>query len=253
MTATLRAQVLGVSAEIRGDQARCDELAQLFPDLLALPSIGPARVVVDADPDPQVTLANFSSRTAEVSPLLCMHAGVVRGPAGCIAIPGHSGLGKTTLVAALVQAGFGYVSDETLAVDRRTGLASPFPRPLALNSDVWPLFGPVLGPRPAEGAEGLVQPATLGPVAVGTARVSDVLLARRPASPTPVSIERVPSRGQAVPALLGRAFNHYLDPDTSFRAVIDLVRQARVWTVEYSDARQLAAALAERFGALAAH
>jgi hypothetical protein len=56
---------------------------------------------------------------------LLVHAGAVSSPFGDgLVLPGSSGAGKTTLVAALVRAGFGYLSDETAPLDpvsRRRG------------------------------------------------------------------------------------------------------------------------------------
>lgn len=212
------------------------------PDGLAgrldrLPSIdGPADAVVRGA-DPAVALAEFTRLAVEHSPLLCIHAGVVSGPDGLIAIPGESGLGKTTLVAALLRVGFGYVSDEALALDRATGAVTPFPRPLSLCGDVWPLLG--LMPAPPQDEERLVPPAVLerGEHLDRLAdRVRHVVLARR--APGPARLEPA-RRGAAVQALLGRAFNHYRDPEGSFRAVVGVVRAATVWTATYADAPEL--------------
>jgi hypothetical protein len=66
---------------------------------------------------------------------LLIHAGAVVTPGGeAILILGESGSGKTTLVAALVQDGFGYLSDEAAAIELATGLVHPWPRPLGF----WP-------------------------------------------------------------------------------------------------------------------
>lgn len=66
---------------------------------------------------------------------LLVHAGAVVSRDGDgVLILGESGSGKTTLVAALVQDGFGYLSDEAAAIDLDTGLVHPWPRQLGL----WP-------------------------------------------------------------------------------------------------------------------
>ena len=187
-------------------------------------------------------LAELTRLAVENSPLLCVHACVVAGPHGLLAVPGRSGLGKTTLAAALVKAGFDYVSDEALALDRVTRLVQPFARPLGISADVWQLLG-LNWAAPAAGTEKLVPPTAFGPVAATGGRVHDVVLA-----------ERVPGRpsltrgfsGDAVRELLTRSFNHYREAEASFRALVGVVREARVWRVRYANAPELAALLSDR-------
>jgi hypothetical protein len=66
---------------------------------------------------------------------LLIHAGAVVGPNGdAVLILGESGAGKTTAAAALVQVGYGYLSDEAGAISLSTGLAHPWPRPLGFTA-----------------------------------------------------------------------------------------------------------------------
>jgi hypothetical protein len=78
----------------------------------------------------------ISTDTVELADgYLLIHAGAVVAPDGDgILILGESGSGKTTLVAALVQEGFSYLSDEAAAIELATGLVHPWPRPLGF----WP-------------------------------------------------------------------------------------------------------------------
>ncbi len=48
-------------------------------------------------------------------------------------LPAASGSGKTTLTAALIQAGFGYLSDEAALVDPRTGRIDAYPKSLSIK------------------------------------------------------------------------------------------------------------------------
>jgi hypothetical protein len=61
-----------------------------------------------------------------------VHAGVVAYAGGALLIPGRSFSGKTTLVAALVEAGATYYSDEYAALDG-DGNVHPYARPLSLR------------------------------------------------------------------------------------------------------------------------
>ena len=61
-----------------------------------------------------------------------IHAGVVGVEDRAIVLPGRSFAGKTTLVAALVQAGAEYWSDEYAVLDA-DGLVHPYPKPLSVR------------------------------------------------------------------------------------------------------------------------
>jgi hypothetical protein len=63
-----------------------------------------------------------------------VHAGVVGVGESAIVLPGRSFAGKTTLVAALVQAGAEYWSDEYAVLDA-DGLVHPYPKPLSVRID----------------------------------------------------------------------------------------------------------------------
>ncbi len=63
---------------------------------------------------------------------LFVHAGAVAWKGRAIVIPGRSGAGKTTLVAALVAAGATYYSDEYAVLDDR-GFVHPYSRPLSIR------------------------------------------------------------------------------------------------------------------------
>lgn len=67
---------------------------------------------------------------------LLIHAGSVATPAGeGVLLPADSGSGKSTLTAALVQAGFRYLSDEAGAIDPVTGRLYPYPKALSFKKN----------------------------------------------------------------------------------------------------------------------
>ena len=74
----------------------------------------------------QIYVAEFAH------PHLFVHAGVVAWHGSVIVIPGKSFSGKSTLVAALVDAGATYYSDEYAVLDS-TGRVSPYPRLVSLR------------------------------------------------------------------------------------------------------------------------
>jgi len=66
--------------------------------------------------------------------MLFVHAGVVAWRGQALVFPGRSGIGKTTLVEALVRKGAHYFSDEFAAFDQN-GHVYPYDRPLCVRND----------------------------------------------------------------------------------------------------------------------
>jgi hypothetical protein len=86
----------------------------------------PARII-----DRLVRHVSSMALAAAPSDLLLVHAGVAATPAGdAVLLTGESGSGKTTIVAALVQDGYGYLSDEAAVIEPDALLVMPWPRPL---------------------------------------------------------------------------------------------------------------------------
>lgn len=69
-----------------------------------------------------------------------VHAAVASRDGRALIFPGRSGAGKTTLVTALLLAGWTYLSDEVAAVGPEGAVVGPYPRPLALEEGSWDLL-----------------------------------------------------------------------------------------------------------------
>jgi hypothetical protein len=195
--------------------------------------------------DPNAVAVAVAAVTAAVvlhSPRLCVHAAVVSHPNGVLAVPGASGHGKSTLTAALLRAGFGYLSDEALAIDRRDLEVTAFPRPLSLGHDVCASLGIDPTGRPTSDHECLIRAAELGEEG-RPGRITHVVLSRRDGSEVAV---RSTVRSTAVSALLANSFNHYRQPESSFHVAAAVARRAEVLTARYREAGQLADLLADR-------
>ena len=110
-----------------------------------------------------------SNDTAELADgYVLVHAGAVVTPGGHgVVILGESGSGKTTLVAALVQEGFGYLSDEAAAINVDTGLVHPWPRPLGFEpgSRSLPRFASLPAPGPDGGRHVSIEQIRAGAIA----------------------------------------------------------------------------------------
>lgn len=234
-------EVLGLRLELALDSVLAGELLALAPEMFEQREDRAPDVALDLShlTDPGRAITELTASVLLHTPLLGFHAAVVETPSGVMAFPGHSGLGKTTLAAAFLLRGHGYLSDEALAIDRHSGIASPFPRPLALEAPAWDVLS-LSGERPAPGVERLIAASSLGRVCNASAPVSDIVIATRRTGD--VRIESC-SRGEAVALLLSRSFNHYRDASASFRATVNLVRSTRVWRAGYENAFDLVTAV----------
>jgi hypothetical protein len=91
-----------------------------------------------------VLVHDVTTRALAETDDLVLHAGGVVHGGAAIALPGTSAVGKSTLVAGLVRAGMGYLTDEALAIDRTSLVAEPYAKPLSMDGGAWALF-PELG------------------------------------------------------------------------------------------------------------
>lgn len=175
---------------------------------------------------------------------LAIHAGVVAAGAVALAAPAVSGAGKSTLVAALVQTGLAYVSDEALCLDYSGGAVVPYPKPLTLSSTSWPLVGLPTPPTGSLWALTEERPVPIdqlgGEFAHGPLTLAHILLIER--RPGPTTIAPAPA-GDGLAALLSLSFNHYRRPAEAFSLAARAARSARTWRVAYEDAREGAGAV----------
>jgi hypothetical protein len=107
-------------------------------DVTSWQSLGDGR---DADRLVESLMAEFATSST------FLHAGVVECDAGAIVVPGGTHFGKSTLVAALLERGCRYFSDEYCLV-LPTGVILAFPRPLRLrghSEEVLPRLGATAG------------------------------------------------------------------------------------------------------------
>lgn len=68
---------------------------------------------------------------------LLLHASAAEWKGRTLIFPAPMESGKTTLVAGLVRAGFGYVSDEAVAIDPSSLMVDAFPRALSIDRGSW--------------------------------------------------------------------------------------------------------------------
>jgi len=172
-------------------------------------------------------LVAIMNRTAlEDAARFAIHSGAIAMGLRTVAIPAESGHGKTTLTAALVKAGFDYLSDEALVFDD-DGSVVPYPKPFALSE--W--SARKLG-VPIRGEETLATASDLGGKVGEGGRLTDLILSEY--GHEYLTLEPLP-KSQAVAALIQYSFNHYKDPARAFRIATDVARDLSVWRLEYDD------------------
>lgn len=101
--------------------------------------------------------------------LLHLHSSAVARDGNAVVMAAMSGSGKSTLAAALVQRGWGYVTDEQVALRPGDSALLAYPRPITMRRVVWPLFTAVAEvprqqPDDLDDARVEVSPAAFGSV-----------------------------------------------------------------------------------------
>jgi hypothetical protein len=170
---------------------------------------------------------------ANATDLIFVHAGAVAQDGKAVLLPGESFVGKTTLVAALVQAGATYFSDEYAVLDAE-GQVHPYARRLSIRNG---------GASPRECAV-----SELGGVAADqAAAVSTVVITRYRAG-----AEWLPkqlSRADGVVALLANTVPAQERPRESLKALSRAVSQATILEGDRGEAYAVAPQLLDQLAA----
>jgi hypothetical protein len=189
---------------------------------------GDLRIASNLDLDPVLDTLESHARlrvAARSRRGVFLHAGAVAWRGRGIVLPGASRSGKTTLVAELVRAGAGYLSDEFAVI--RGDRVVPYPKPLSVRTaggggQQRPVAASALGGWHQRRAlpVGLVVLSTFEQGAAGRAR-------------------RLP-RGRALLSLLSHAVAARIAPQEVLAALEGLVRSAPVVRVKRGEAREAA-------------
>ena len=172
---------------------------------------------------------------------LMLHAGVVARGDRALLMPAFSGVGKSTLTAALMCHGYRLLSDEFCPIDPDTGSVSPLLRPVCLKNESidriverWPERP--IGPRTAGTHKGTVAHLAPSPASVAArkraARPEFVVFPQyRAGEATTLEPMAAP---RAFVKLSGNAFNYALLGEAGFVALTNLLAQSRVYELRYS-------------------
>lgn len=185
-----------------------------------------------------------------VRDFLFLHAGAVVRHDQALLLPAMADSGKSTLVASLGQAGFGYLSDELAALDPVTTRAYPFEKRIKLPIDALRFF-PGLNERLAD-REGLarhlrdryVRPDDLGTTVSGPGPVRWVVFPVADWEGPPV-LEPM-SRAASVEAMAAACFNLYRYGDRGVTLLSRIAHQAQAYRLTGGSPSERAALLEDR-------
>ncbi len=148
----------------------------------------------DADAMVEATMTQLNQiAVAQSTGWVLLHAGAVELDGRVVVVAGDSGRGKSTLTAALVQAGFGYLTDELVRIDPETLAVPPYPKPFDLSTASQTLLGLRPAGASAPGPKGRVAPGAVGSVSEGGELALLVLLEPPPADDAPSAEPPVPA------------------------------------------------------------
>jgi hypothetical protein len=187
-----------------------------------------------------------------VRSFLALHAGAVSMGGQGLLLPAPQETGKSTIVAALLQRGFDYLSDEVGALDPVTRRMYPFPKFLYLAPeavDLFPGLEPRLQDRNGRARSSLdrtVRPSDLGASVAGPVPVRWLVFMSRDRE-GPARLTEVP-RAVAVEQMAKNAFNLYRYADRGVVLLARVSEAAETYRLGGGTALERADLLSERFG-----
>lgn len=183
---------------------------------------------------------------------LLLHSGAVSRGGESVLIVSAAGVGKSSLVAGLLELGFDYLSDELGAIDPVTQRAYPFPKHISLDAGSLAFF-PGLQERLGD-RQGLSQGLTgrfVGPDDLGAsvAGPSDVRWLVFPSGDRDGSPRLSPlSKAEAVRRMAELSFNLYRFKERGVVLLSRIAERTQAYQLDGGNVRERAALLAERLG-----
>lgn len=175
-----------------------------------------------------------------------LHAAAVEDAGRVVLIPGPTGAGKSLLSLALVASGYGYVAEDTVAVDAGTVGVQPFPQPFRLSEEALPIaasFTSDLSPTSA-GASTFVDPDDVRPGSRSEGGVPTLVVAAAYRPGAALLVEPL-SEAQTLVQLLSSAANLDVIGRAGFDALRSIAARVRGYRIEYGDANDACRAIDE--------
>lgn len=203
--------------------------------------LGDFSLINSPDPAPvleQLLWHVYSTMLEKCTEFLLIHAGslvTLRGDG--LLLPADSGSGKTTLVTALVQAGFGYLSDEVAAIDPATGTVHAYPRALNLKVGSLGLFPHIAARLPStrfEKAHRFVRPRLVRAGSVVSSSSVRVVISPRYQAGSPTTVTPL-NRAAATVLLWRNCMNVSAHGSRALHLLADVAQRARAYQLVSGD------------------
>lgn len=228
MTDRAVVDVVGVRVEVEAPDHQAGALGDGLRDVV-VDALADCSILVEG-PEIEAVVAAAVREAIKHAPGLLLHAGAVARDGQAVIFPGESGTGKSTLTAACVRRGFGYLTDEVVAIDLCSSTMTGFARPLMLTRwaaaelglDVMP--GKPKVPVTAERLGGTTVGGSLYPAHIVELRHGAVETALEPMT-----------AGETLTSILRASFNHHRHGERAWRAAGDLAGRARGWRLDVTD------------------
>lgn len=177
---------------------------------------------------------------------LVIHAAVVERDGEALLLAADPGSGKSTLCAALVQAGWRLLSDELALVELDSGMARPIARPISLKNNsigIVRSLDPSLVfsdtcPDTAKGDIAHVRPPSASVARIGMPARPRLVIFPKYAAESPLAGESV-GKAHALVEMVRHAFNYPMLGAAGFDAMARLLDGAAVHRLRYSSFDQI--------------
>jgi hypothetical protein len=192
--------------------------------------------------------AEVSARTRD---FLLLHAGAVTRGGAALVLPARPDLGKSTLVLALLRAGFSYLSDELAPIDPVTSRVYPFERRIALDEGGLGFFEDLrdrLEDRRTMAVSGpsrYLRPEDAGADVAGPAEARWIVFIG-PDRAGPPRLEQV-TRAEAVERMAAHSTNLYRYADRGVILLARVAERAEAYELVGGTPAERATLLSERF------
>jgi hypothetical protein len=193
----------------------------------------------------------FRRMHEQTKEFLLIHAGSVVSPRGeAVLLPAGSGFGKTTLVAGLVQAGFGFLSDEIGVIDHEQGVLRPYPRAMNFKEKLPSVFSNLDSSANASArSDGYVRAEEIRPDVMAAPCLVRFVIA--PRYMRGISTQITPlSPAAIVKELWANAVNLHLYGARAVPILVNIARQARGYILVSGDLQEAVDAITEVTSAL---